>query len=289
MANTKEIRRRIKSISGTLQITSAMELVSSIKMRQAVNTALKSREFSNNIWSLVKTIRQDQATSETPPVWFTPPSDPSNKNLLIVIGSDKGQAGSFNSNIIKLASQYINDHKNINTDLVIVGKKIRNLANISERTNLILEFEYKSEELDFFASHPIAQIALDGYESGQYDSVTIIYSHFINTLKQEPTTINLLPLNLPSPAEEDTSEYIFEPDRIALLYNLGRQIIISQIYQTLLESSASEHSARMVAMKNATDNGNQLVTDLTFAYNKLRQQSITNEIAEISAGRIALQ
>ena len=290
MANTKEIRRRIKSISSTLQITGALELVSSIKMRQAVATAQKSREFSQNIWSLIRTIKQDEASQELMPVWFKSNSQP-DKNLLIVIGADKGLAGSYNSNVIKATKQYLSDNSDLDIDIVIVGKKVRGLAHLSERIHLISEFDYQSEELDFFQSHPIAQIALDGFEAGQYANVTVIYTHFINTLKQEPTRVQLLPLTAPKSADETVTEsdYIFEPDKTALLYNLGRQIVISQIYQTLLESSASEHSARMVAMKNATDNGQELVSDLTFAYNKIRQQSITSEIAEISAGRIALQ
>jgi len=290
MANTKEIRRRIKSISSTLQITGALELVSSIKMRQAVATALKSREFSRNIWSLIQTIKQEGAAIESMPVWFNA-NPKAAKNLLIVIASDKGLAGSYNSNVIKTAKQYLAENPTLETDLIIVGKKIRGLAHTSDNVHLISEFAYQSEELNFFQSHPIAQIALDGFESGQYANVTVVYTHFVNTLKQESTKIQLLPLQAPDfDAEPDPEQdYIFEPDRSALLHNLGRQIIISIIYQTLLEGSASEHSARMVAMKNANDNGQQLVSDLTFTYNKLRQQSITSEIAEISAGRIALQ
>lgn len=306
MANSsKDIKRRIRSVSSTLQITKALELISSIKMRQAVKAATSSRDFAGEIWQLITKLYEhsDSNGAKLPPL-FRKHTGATHKNLLIIVAGDKGLAGSFNSNILKQAKIYLRENKDAEIDVVAVGKKARKIKQINDSVNIISDFENSgSSGLDFFEASPISKLAIDTYLDGQYDKVTVIYSHFINTLRQLALIKDILPINRAETTIEnklagensssgiglDNLEFKYEPDRLTLLMTLGRIAVRSQIYQALLESSASEHAARMVAMKNATENGNELVTDLKFTYNQLRQQNITRELSEIAAGAAAIQ
>ena len=309
-ANTKEIKRRIKSISSTLQVTKALEMISSVKMRKASQLTLQSREFSNGVWQLITQLRA--GAGENLPDLFAPRGK-ATRRLIVLIASDKGLAGSYNSNVLRATSRYIKEN-DAETDVVTVGKKAAKIAGYNGSANIISSFDCDSEGFDFFAASPISKFILDSYLGGQYKSVAVSYTGFVNTLKQAATVKTILPIGasetsvsdsesdsvIPTEVEgslsiqkdqdstDKATDYKYEPDKMSILRTLGRLAVRSQIYQALLEASASEHAARMVAMKNATENGNELVGDLKFSFNKLRQQSITQEIAEISAGRIAL-
>jgi F-type H+-transporting ATPase subunit gamma len=309
MANsTKDIKRRIKSISGTLQITKALELISSIKMRHAIKAAETSRSFSDEIWQLIATLGQSRISQEAklPPLYNDNTSD-TKKNLLIIIAGDKGLAGSYNGNVLRQAKEYFKENQSIEIDVITVGKKAQKIKQLSASVNIISDFINPGSEMDFFQASPITKLAIDSYLGGAYQKVTIIYTRFINTLRQKAISKNLLPIGqiAPTPQEEmapvsfgmtqtnqateDLLDFKYEPDQYTLLETLGRLAIRGQIYQALLEAEASEHAARMVAMKNATENGNELVGDLQFTYNQLRQQNITRELSEIAAGAAAIQ
>ncbi len=305
MANsTKDIKRRIKSISSTLQITKALEMISSIKMRHAIRAAETSRDFSCEIWQLIIALRhaQNGHTAHLPRL-FSPALNDVKKNLLIVVAGDKGLAGSYNSNVLRAAKEYLRDHQDIEIDAITVGKKARKINQLSRNLKIVSDYEIASEgRMDFFQASPITKLTIDSFLNGQYRKVTIIYAHFINTLRQKPIARNILPISettageLAQPASgDDPREAIkkllafkYEPNQNMLLEALGRLAVRSQIYQAMLEAAASEHAARMVAMKNATENGKELVDDLKFTYNQLRQQNITQELSEIAAGAAAI-
>jgi len=321
-SNTKDIKRRIKSISSTLQVTKALEMISSVKMRKSSQLTLQSREFSDGVWRLITQLRQ--GTDDKLPALFSPHAD-TGRSLVVVIASDKGLAGSYNSNVLRTTAKYIKEN-NINVDIIAVGKKANKILNYTSSVNIVSSYDIDSEGYDFFEASPISKTILDAFLKGQYRSVVVAYTDFVNTLKQVAVVRTILPIGTEDSVEnsdsrfhgndtrnkdamntdidgaseekgslrdgrddtKDSVEYKFEPDKMSILETLGRLAVRSQIYQALLEASASEHAARMVAMKNATESGNELVDDLQFSFNKLRQQSITQEIAEISAGRIAL-
>ncbi|HOE74656.1 MAG TPA: ATP synthase F1 subunit gamma [bacterium] len=303
-SNTKGLRRRIRSIKNTLQVTKALELISSVKMRKAVENTTRSRIFSDEIWRLISFLypTESRARNKLPTLFRTPTSG--KKELLLLIASDKGLAGSYNSNILRFAHHYVNKNKEVEFDVITVGKRAKKIKQLASNVNILSSFAYTGEEYDFFQSSPITKQMIDCFESGKYKKVSIIFTDFVNTLRQKVKYQQILPITKEASVQEDEAgekgqtttppndnlleQYIFEPNKYALLDTLALLAVRAQIYQAMLEASASEHAARMVAMKNATENGNQLVTDLTFAFNQVRQGAITQEIAEISAGRIAL-
>jgi len=304
MNSSKDIKRRIKSISGTLQITKALELISSIKMRHAIRAAETSRDFSSEIWQLILALRESQnGDTAKLPLLFKQNTTKNGKNLLIVVAGDKGLAGSYNSNILRAARDYLRDHQDTEVDAITVGRKARKIKQLSRSLNIVSDYEVADGgQIDFFQASPITKLAIDSFLDGQYGQVTIIYTHFLNTLRQKPVVRNILPISdataeeLAQPAAGDSSDgsivklldFKYEPDQYTLLEVLGRLAVRSQIYQALLEANASEHAARMVAMKNATENGKELVDDLKFTFNQLRQQNITRELSEIAAGAAAI-
>ena len=293
-------------------------------MRRAVAIATESREFSGEIWDLILTLYPKNEDAKLPKL-FTKAS--AKKSLAIVLASDKGLAGSYNANVLRKAKEVLGKLGEV--DVVAVGKRAAKVDKILTNVNIISAYDSSDEDYDFFEAGPIVKMVTEKYLSGEYNSVILIYTDFINTLKQVATSKVVLPISVnchsdsaiageesdlkeskdePAPTprssrldqsvesqDDKSSDYrllatgfIYEPDAFSILETLGKLAVNSQIYQALLDASASEHAARMVAMKNATENGNQLVQDLKFAYNQLRQGAITQEIAEISAGRIAL-
>jgi len=303
-SNTKEIKRRIKSISSTLQLTKALELISSVKMRHATAIAQDSRDFSDEIWQLIARLYPKNDDEKLPRLFA--PNIKASKSLLLVIASDKGLAGSYNANVLRKAKEVVTASDN-QFDVIAMGKKTKKVEQIAKNVNIISFFEHTDEEFDFFQLSPISKMIIEKYLEGEYKDVTVIYTDFVNTLKQVATAQTILPIAqstiptaMPVGKQDDndsspssvlrvpSSDFKYEPDTKSILETLGKLAVRSQIYQAMLEASASEHSARMVAMKNATENGKELVGDLQFTFNQLRQQGITQEIAEISAGRIAL-
>ena len=286
MAGTREIRRRIRSVGSTAQITKAMQMVAASKMRKAQDAAIAVRPF-------IRLLYRIQRKAVTRVVDFTHPLlevREVRKRAVILISSDKGLCGALNSNLFRLAGRY-----NPNTTVFITaGRKAAQFVSRTRRT-LVADFPY-GDTPRFAEARAIAALARDLFLKGEVDEVVLVATRFINTLTQTPVAIEYLPvgeikgLRMPEAESEealaaDTTEFVFEPGPDALLsYLLGHYLNIL-LYTVLLNAKASEQSARMVSMKSATDNANDLIKDLTLHYNKLRQGQITQELLEIAGGQ----
>lgn len=286
MPSTRDIRRRIKSVKNTAQITKAMQMVAASKMRKAQQAALAGRPYAtlmNDVLAAVTAGAGDfsHALMEQRPV---------KKRAVIVISTDKGLCGALNSNLLREAAKF--DQKT--TVYITAGRKASQFIARTKR-ELAAEFTYKDAP-QFPEARAICKFAQELFLSGQADQVDVVFTKFINTLSQKPEVRTLLPLGEIKPLDtgaatkpaEGNVEFIFEPGAEAVLGNLLPHYLNFQVFQFLLEAKASEHSARMVAMKSATDNAKQLVKDLTLEYNKLRQANITRELLEITSAAMAM-
>ncbi len=303
MASTQEFRRRIKSVNSTKQITKAMEMVASVKMQKAQKAIKEARSYIQNSWNMLLTLAKTTSPEKHPLLI----SRPIKKTGVIVVTSDRGLCGSYNSDILRKTVSFFKgelksgiDAKMVaNLDLVSVGKKGSNFMKSTKDGELIAEFTGFGKEIEFEETTPIAKLLMDGYIKGNYDQVVVIYSHFESSLKQTPVVKQILPItrehiDIPElweaiSEEKNDTEFKFEPNPDAVLDCILPQFVRMQIFGAILESNASEHSARMIAMKNATDNANELIEDLTLTYNSIRQNSITNQIAEIAGAAEAMK
>jgi len=287
MPSSRDISRRIKSIHSTAQITRAMQMVAATKMRKAQQSTLATRPFGQLLYRF-----QRYATTHARE--FTHPLlavREVHQRGVILVSTDKGLCGSLNSNLFRMAAQF----DAATTQYITVGKRA---AQFIARTNRRLAAEFVFADSPRFAdARPIAAVAQDLFLKGEVDQVQIVVTRFINTLTQRPVVVEFLPigeiksLKIPGAESEaelaaDTSEVLFEPSPEAVLTYLFGHYLNILIYRVLLEAKASEQSARMVAMTNATDNATTLIHDLTLEYNKLRQGNITKELLEIAGGQL---
>ncbi|MGC3957939.1 MAG: ATP synthase F1 subunit gamma [Verrucomicrobiota bacterium] len=295
MPSTRDIRRRIKSVKNTAQITKAMQMVASSKMRKAQLAALAGRPYAILMNQMIVSASKDSQD-------FTHPlmeKREIKKRGVLAVSTDKGLCGALNSNLGREVMKYDKDA----TVFIAAGKKGAQFFSRTKR-NLAAEFTYKDAPL-FSEARVMAKTLVDMFLKGEVDCVDLVYTRFVNTLTQKVEVRRLLPigelqvlLNAPTnaeapeakPAEEQAAplEHIFEPNAKAVLGELLPHFVKFIVFQALLEAKASEHSARMVAMKNATDNAKQLIKDLTLEYNKLRQANITKELLEITTAQMAL-
>jgi len=296
-----DIKKRIKSIKNTRQVTKAMEAVSASKMRKATEQAVTTRQYSSLGWQLIQNLSLVTDESQHP---LLKAAVAPQKILLIFITSDKGLCGGLNSQVIRQMDRYLQEHPVPQIDIISIGKKGQYVLK-KLRRNIVGAYEGLTDQPSIIALRPIAQTALAGFQSGQYDQVQIIFTDFKSALTQQPVIRQLLPLQKEAlenivgadkdnqvdlqPTTSQPTEYIFEPNPKELLDAVLPRLLEVQIYQAVLESAASEHSARMLAMRNATDSANEMIKDLTLTFNQARQASITQEIAEIAAGRAALE
>jgi F-type H+-transporting ATPase subunit gamma len=290
MANTQDIRRRIKSIRNTAQITKAMQMVAASKMRKAQQHALAGRPYAE-LMNRVLTSLKGRTDPLLHPLLQVRPA---RKELVLVVSTDKGLAGALNTNLMREAMTF----DAAKTVYVSAGRKARQFI-VRGRRELLASFELKDAPT-IVETKLIARFCLEKFLTGEVDKVTVLYTHFINTISQKALAQTLLPISQfppPSAAKSGTAEeqsadpllgYIFEPSAEAVLDFMLPYYVQYQVYQMILDARASEHSARMVAMKNATDNANQFIKDLTLEYNKMRQASITTELLEISTAQMAL-
>lgn len=284
MPSTREIRRRIRSVKNTSQITKAMEMVSAVKMRRAQELVAASRPYAERMAELVGGLSRFTAHGdETDPLLV---QRPLRRAGLIVITGDRGLCGSLNANAIRAAARFILN-ASVPVDTLPIGRKGRDWL-IRHDGNVITEVTGLTERPRLLDVLPITTLAINGYREGRFDQVNIVYNRFVSTSKQEVTVRQLLPV-VP-PAEEQTGliDYIFEPNAQTVLASLLPRYVEIEVYQAVLDAVASEHSARMLAMNNATRNAKDVVQELTLTYNKARQASITKEILEIAAGAEAL-
>ena len=291
MPSTRDIRRRINSVKNTAKITKAMQMVAASKMRRAQQAALAGRPYAalmNEVLGNVTFYAGD----------FSHPlmeKREGPRRAVIVIATDKGLCGALNSNLMREAAKF----DKTNTVFITAGRKAAQFVARSKR-NLAAEFTYKDAPL-FSEARAISKFARDLFMKGEVDRVDILYTTFISTLSQKPDLRPFLPIGdikavtagISHQQQEQkllhgSTEFLFEPSADQVLAALLPHSLNFQVYQILLEAKASEQSAKMVAMKNATDNANQLIKDLTLEYNKMRQASITKELLEISSAAMAL-
>jgi F-type H+-transporting ATPase subunit gamma len=291
MPSTRDIRRRIKSVKNTAQITKAMQMVASSKMRKAQLAALAGRPYASLMNNLLGHVVGNAGD-------FTHPlmeKREVKKRAVILVSTDKGLCGALNSNLTREAAKF---DKNT-TVFICAGRKGSQFVARTKR-NLSAEFTYKDAPM-FAEARAISKFAQEMFLKGEVDAVDILFTNFISTLNQKPEVMPLLPIGEVKGVQagvhgQETSvaleksqlEYIFEPGADSVLGSLLPHYMNFQVYQILLEAKASEHSSRMVAMKNATDNAKQLIKDLTLEYNKLRQANITKELLEITTAQMAL-
>ena len=290
MANLKELRSRIKSVNSTLQITSAMKMVSAAKLRQAQNAITSFRPYSNKLKNLLSNLSSDSDIAKNN-IFFN--REKEENILIVVVTGNKGLCGAFNSNIIKKVNEQIDLLKNKNIQFVTIGKKgynyimKNNLNLISEKNNLVEKANYNKNAV-------LGDEIIKNYVLKKHDKVMICYNKFKNAANQTIEIEQILPIkkeNISSETAEykKTLDYIFEPNKEMILNNIIPQTIKSQLHKAILDSIAAEHGARMTAMHKATDNATELNKDLKLSYNKARQASITGEILEIVGGAEALK
>ena len=286
MHSPRDLRRRIKSIGGTAQITKAMQMVAASKMRKAQQAALATAPFARRLYRMQRTATTRAADFQHPLMDVRPVR----RRAVILIAADKGLCGALNTNVFRLASQFDPE----TTVFITAGRKAAQFV-ARTRRQLVAEFAY-GDSPTFSEARAIAAFARDLFLKGDVDQVLIVATRFVNTLTQEAVTIEYLPvgqitgLKVPGAESEealaaDTAETLFEPSAESVLgYLLGHYLNI-YIYHVLLNAKASEQSARMVSMKNATDSADSLIKELTLEYNKLRQGNITKELLEIAGGQ----
>lgn len=309
MAGTKEIKRRIKSIKNTKKITKAMELVSASKMKKAVSNALASRLYAEYSWQILTSVGENLETTPNPLF-----KEREVKNILLVLfSSNRGLCGAYNAQIIKKAIVLLKSlySEKINVSIATIGKKgdmaIRRLARpdkISFGENIIANFNDLPDNITLSDINTISDLSINEFNLNKCDKVFIVYTDFISPLVQKPNVKQIIPIsktelkdlidNLGLNKKNDTlnkiskTEYLFEGDKEVLIDSLAQKLVKMQIYQMMLESNASEQSARMIAMKNASEAAGEMIDDLTLIFNKARQAGITREISEISAGMASI-
>ena len=284
----RTIKRRIRSIESTAKITRAMELVAASKMRRAQQNALAGRPYAEKmrfvLADLAETLPLIDPETRHPLLRQT--EDPQNIGI-IFITPDRGLAGGLPSSLNRRTAQFIVEAAKP-ARAVAVGRKGRDFLRRTGQ-HVIAEFSGIGDNPGYSDIRPVVQVAIEDFTSGAVDEVYLIYAHFVNTVIQRPEVFKLLPVEPPTEAETLAVDYIYEPDRETVLAELLPRYIEQQVYAATLEAIASEQSARMVAMRNATDNANELMRDLTLVYNKARQESITGELLDIVGGVAALQ
>ncbi len=299
MASARDLKNRIRSIKNISQITRALEAVSASRVRRAQARVLTSRAFAEKAWEILLNVQGAMTGGAAHPLLAQ--HDTSGNVLIILITSDRGQAGAYNSNILRVGRRFA-ARQTKHVQYVAVGRKGRDSL-VRARENLVAEFSYLPAEPSLADISPIARLAIDEFLSGRVDEVFIAYTDFINLLTQRPVVQRLLPL-IPYETTDPTiagfvkgapqvsggsTVYEFEPDPVAILEEIVPRFTVLQLFQAMLESRASEESSRMVAMRNASENAAGLITDYTLAYNKARQAAITSEILDIVGGAEALQ
>lgn len=286
MPNFREIRGRIRSVRNISQITRAMEMVSASKMRRAQQRVVATRPYTERISAVIGNLAGLASTGDADDNFPLLDQRPIQRAAVILVTPDKGLCGSLNSNVIRRATRYILNEAGVPVEVITVGKKGRDFM-VRYRRDVVAEFTAIGDYPTIDQIAPIAQVAVDDFVSGKVDAVFLIYTRFISTLNQRPEMQQLLPVKPPEDVAP-MNDVIFEPSPAGVLNALLPRYVDQQVYRAILESIASEHSARMVAMRNATDNARELVSELTLSYNKARQAQITREVSEISAGANAL-
>ncbi|WP_134088354.1 ATP synthase F1 subunit gamma [Olivibacter sp. XZL3] len=292
MANLKEVRNRIASVSSTQQITRAMKMVSAAKLKRATNAIVQLRPYAEKLKDILANLSASVEGASSPFMAVRKPK----KILLVVVTSNRGLAGAFNANVIKatnllIANKYQEQHRKGNVKIIAIGKKGQDYYRKNKYEVLGNHSELFSK-LNFENTSKITETIMAGFIAGEFDRVELVYNQFKNAAVQILKTEQLLPL-VPAEQEEikpseNAVDYIFEPSKEEIIQELIPKSIKIQVYKAVLDSHASEHGARMTAMDKATDNAGELLKSLKLSYNQARQAAITTELTEIVSGAAAL-
>ena len=285
-ASVRQLRRRIRSVENTAKITNAMSMIAASKMRRAQDAALSSRPYSDDLHNLLADLAAQPQEDEDNIHPLLASRDISRVEV-VLITPDRGLTGGLNSNINRAAGQFIAEYGD-NARVIAVGRKGRDFM-IRYGRNVRAVFTDVSDRPTVLDISPVARLAMESYESQEVDAVFIAYAKFVNTTVQQAVVEQLLPVQPAELRPQDQVGYIYEPDPMQVLTELLPRYVEMEIFHALLEGIASEQSARMVAMRNATDNANAMVEDLTLVMNKARQESITTELLDIIGGAAAVE
>jgi F-type H+-transporting ATPase subunit gamma len=292
MANAREVKQRIKSVKNISQVTRALQAVSASKVRKAIDQLEDTRPYSVKAWQVLQHIAQQPGRSTLHPMLAKHAEV--KRIIAIVISGDRGLAGAYNSNLIRKADEWA-ETIDIPVKYITVGRRGRDQL-LRRGKDILAEFSNLPAQPSYNDISPVGYIAVDKYLDDEVDEVYLIYTKFINRMNHQPVVKKILPLD---PSSEDRVKdfeikealvggYIFEPNQRSLLDEILPRFTVLQVFHAVIESLASEHSARMVAMKNATDNATDLADALQLEYNKARQQAITNEMLDIAGGSEAI-
>ncbi len=283
MPSLRDVRRRIRSAKNTQKITKALEIVSATKRRRAQLMAAASRPYTEKMEEVIATTAMRAREYRHPLL----ERREGGRALMILVTTDKGQVGALNVNTLRLANRYLNQNYRGQARIISIGRKGRDMM-IRLGREVVADFSGLPDRPLVKEVLPAARVAVEEFMSGRADVILLAYSKSLSTIRQVPTLVELVPVRLPEAHGEDTADYIYEPGPEEVLDQLIPRYLENQLYQAVLESQASEHSARMVAMRNATDAAGDLITSLTLTANKVRQASITAELMEIVSGAEAL-
>ncbi len=293
MASAREMRLRIRSVKNIAQVTRALEAVSASKVRKAVEQVENTRPYASKAWQVLKHVAGQPGRSALHPL-LTDRTEVKN-TLVLLVSSDRGLAGAYNTNILRFNMKNFKNYKTP-TQYITVGRKGRDLL-MRWGGNVVAEFSNLPSAPSFMDVSAIGHLAVEKFLNGEADEVYLVYTDFISMAKQEPVVKKLLPLEVGdeeglvqeyAQRKKASAAYIYEPDAEEILNEIIPKFTALQVYQAILESLASEHAARMIAMRNATDNAHELVDALQLDYNKVRQQTITGDILDIAGGAEAL-
>jgi len=294
MPNTREVRLRIKSVQNIAQVTQALQAVSASKVRKSMQAMYDTRPYASKAWQVLTHIAAQPGRDTLHPL-LTKRADIKNV-LVVMISGDRGLAGAYNTNIVRFTLEHFHDYQ-VPVSYITVGRKGREML-FRRRKTILAEFSNLPAAPAFVDVSAIGRLAVDEFLEGHYDEVFLVYSDFINLMRQEPAINKLLPLEVETGAQrvEDytrvekklSASYIYEPGQTQILDEIVPRFTSLQVYQAIMESLASEHAARMVAMKNATDSATALGDALQLEYNQVRQESITSEMLDIAGGAEAL-
>jgi F-type H+-transporting ATPase subunit gamma len=292
MASGREMRMRIRSVKNISQVTRALEAVSASKVRRAVAAVHATRPYATKAWQVLTHVAAQPGRDQLHPL-LTERTSVKNALTLVITG-DRGLAGAYNTNVIRFTAQNFDNYK-VPVKYIAVGRKGRDLL-FRRRKQVLADFSNLPAAPSFADVSAIGRMAVDSFLNGEVDEVWLVYTNFHTMSRQSVEKQKLLPLELKSEHEhvmfdqsrKTSAAYIYEPDEREILDQIIPRFTALQVYQAVLESQASEHAARMIAMRNATDNAHELVGALQLAYNKVRQQAITNDILDIVGGAEAL-
>jgi F-type H+-transporting ATPase subunit gamma len=283
MASLRDIRRRIRSVQNTRKITKAMELVAAAKMRRAQERVTQARPYADEITSVMAELMRRSPEYKHPYLDVREVR----RRVIILVTADRGLAGALNSNNSRLAVREMNQ-AGVPVGVVTIGRKGRDLMR-RLRKEIIADQSMIGDRPTIGDVLPAIRVAMEQYEEGEADQVDVVFARFVSAGRQEATLRRVLPVDPPESAEPVAADFVYEPEPRAVLDALLPRYVEAQVYQAVLENLASEQAARMVAMRNASDNATDLIGDLTLTANKLRQATITTELMEIVGGAAALE